>query len=196
VTTFTVTQDGDYNTCSNWYISPASGYYSASSNSDYFNVYASNTTGEECGYYVIANDSWITTLYNSTSQLNFNINANTNYASRTGHIYVYVTCTNSLVATFTITQLGYGTGINTIDTSNNSILIYPNPANDQITIESASLNYKDEIISIYNIQGQLVKTFTAISNKTIVDISGFQSGLYFVKVKTDVSTEVRKFMKE
>jgi len=105
VTSFQVTQDGDYNTCTGWYINPTSGSYSSSSNSGYFNVYASGGT---CGYYVSASDSWITISYNG-GELDFNIDANTDCATRTGYIYVYITCTNALIATYTITQAGSGT---------------------------------------------------------------------------------------
>lgn len=105
VTSFTITQDGNYNSCTSWYISPTSGSYSSSSNSGYFNVYA---TGGSCGYYVTASESWITTTYNG-GELDFNIDANNDCVTRTGYIYVYITCTNALIATYTITQAGSGT---------------------------------------------------------------------------------------
>lgn len=104
VTNFTITQEGNYNSCTNWYINPTLGSYSSSSNSDYFTVYA---TGGSCGYHVTASDSWITTTYNG-GELDFNIDANTDCATRTGYIYVYITCTNALIGTYTIMQAGSG----------------------------------------------------------------------------------------
>ncbi|MEI6683845.1 MAG: T9SS type A sorting domain-containing protein [Bacteroidota bacterium] len=104
VTSFQVTQDGDYSTCTGWYISPTSGSYSSSSNSGFFNVYASGGT---CGYHVTPSDSWIAITYNS-GELDFNIDPNPDCMTRTGYIYVYVTCTNALVATYAITQAGSG----------------------------------------------------------------------------------------
>jgi hypothetical protein len=72
------------------------------------------------------------------------------------------------------------------------ISIYPNPASDNLTIESPQ---KSEI-EIVNLQGQLTKSFTAISNKTTIDVSGFAKGIYFVKVKTKNGVAVKKFVKE
>jgi len=75
---------------------------------------------------------------------------------------------------------------------NKTINVYPNPATDNITIESP----QQAVIEISNIQGQLIKTLAANSNKTSVDVSAFPSGMYFVKVKTEKGVAVKKFVKE
>jgi YVTN family beta-propeller protein len=72
------------------------------------------------------------------------------------------------------------------------IFIYPNPATNNITIESPQL----AVIEITNIQGQLIKTLAANSHKTSIDISAYSSGVYFVKVKTEKGIMVKKFVKE
>lgn len=65
------------------------------------------------------------------------------------------------------------------------ISIYPNPANDQITIES--LPDKGNI-SIYNILGHQVSTF-AIKGKTQKIATGdFAEGVYFIHIKTDINS--------
>jgi|GEM_PF-660081 len=81
--------------------------------------------------------------------------------------------------------------------SENSILsdlfsIYPNPANDKIEI---SVSQKSEI-EILNAEGQILKSFNAIANRTTVDLSGFAAGVYFVKVQTSKGVAVKKFVKE
>ncbi len=61
--------------------------------------------------------------------------------------------------------------------------IYPNPANSYINIEID----EDAIISIVNINGQLIKQylfFNDMSEKTF-DISGFSPGLYIIKIQTE-----------
>jgi hypothetical protein len=83
------------------------------------------------------------------------------------------------------------TVINELNNSLN-ISIYPNPTSDNITIETPQ---KSEI-EILNIQGQSIKSFTAISNKTTIDVSGFAKGLYILKVKTEKGIAVNKFVKE
>ncbi|MCX6234230.1 MAG: T9SS type A sorting domain-containing protein [Bacteroidetes bacterium] len=73
-----------------------------------------------------------------------------------------------------------------------NIAVYPNPATNNITIESL----QQAVIEILNIQGQLIKTIAAISNITTIDISGFARGMYFMKVKTEKEVAVNKFIKQ
>jgi len=82
-------------------------------------------------------------------------------------------------------------GINEIN-ENNNISVYPNPANDNITIETPPLS----IIEILDIEGQLIKTCKASGNKTYIDVLNFPSGVYVVEVKTEKGVEVKKFVKE
>jgi hypothetical protein len=82
--------------------------------------------------------------------------------------------------------------INQINNQQNpNIDIYPNPAVNNLTIESP----QSAIIEITNIQGQLIKTFT-ISGKTNIDISSLPSGVYIIEAKTDKEMTVKKFVKE
>lgn len=74
----------------------------------------------------------------------------------------------------------------------NDIIIYPNPSNDFITIE----NKQPAEIEISNIQGQFIKSFMAIGNKTNIDVSSFAKGLYFIIVKTEKGIITKKFIKE
>jgi Secretion system C-terminal sorting domain len=75
------------------------------------------------------------------------------------------------------------------------IAVYPDPANDNITIESTAFT-KDQIISVYDIQGQLLMRQPVLQAKTNIDISGMATGVYFVKVKTEKGFSVKKFIKE
>ena len=80
--------------------------------------------------------------------------------------------------------------------------IYPNPANDNVTIEAP----QSATIEILNIEGQLIKTLTTSGTKTnvdhvgyssyVVDVSSFPSGVYIVEVKTEKGVAVKKFVKE
>jgi hypothetical protein len=73
---------------------------------------------------------------------------------------------------------------------NGNIVVYPNPADDIINIEIANINYT--VIEIYNISGKLIynKGFNSKSEK--IDISGFQRGIYLVKVKQGMLVFVEK----
>jgi hypothetical protein len=60
------------------------------------------------------------------------------------------------------------------------ILVYPNPASTEITIDTKYLNpLKIDVMSII---GQSVYTTTEVSNLTKVDVSNFSKGMYLVKI--------------
>jgi hypothetical protein len=65
---------------------------------------------------------------------------------------------------------------------NNQIKIYPNPATDKLYINSAGKAiHKIELIDS---TGKVVYTDKEVSLNKTIDLSGFLSGLYFVKVRT------------
>jgi hypothetical protein len=78
---------------------------------------------------------------------------------------------------------------------NNNFALYPNPAHNNITIESSSLNINEEAL-IFNLQGQLLLQQPLLQNKSIIDISGFSNGMYFVKMKSKNGIVVKRFVKE
>lgn len=84
------------------------------------------------------------------------------------------------------------TGVQFLRNAESLLIIYPNPANSKITIESQ----QHELIEISNIQGQLIKTLAIKGNKTNVDISTFPSGVYIIKAKTDEGIAVKKLIKQ
>ncbi len=63
------------------------------------------------------------------------------------------------------------TGINELSIDN-IISVYPNPANDHITIENNSF-IKGQTISVYDIQGELLLQQPMLQAKTSVNISAF-----------------------
>ncbi|WP_311938867.1 PQQ-dependent sugar dehydrogenase [Hwangdonia seohaensis] len=73
------------------------------------------------------------------------------------------------------------------------IKLYPNPANSSISIDLSSKFNSVESISIYNIHGQKIKTFSK-SNKQILNIStkNYRSGLYFVEICTNKASKIVK----
>jgi PKD repeat protein len=73
-----------------------------------------------------------------------------------------------------------------------NIKIYPNPATDDLTIETP----ERATIEIYNIEGQIIKSFSAGDNTTTIDVSTLARGMYFVKMKSDNGVGVKKFIKE
>jgi photosystem II stability/assembly factor-like uncharacterized protein len=73
-----------------------------------------------------------------------------------------------------------------------NVAIFPNPANNVVTIESQW----PSIIKVFNIQGQLVKTLQTSSNKTMVDVSALPDGIYIMKANTNKGVFTLKFIKQ
>lgn len=77
------------------------------------------------------------------------------------------------------------TGCNDISTSlsnqcqPNGITIYPNPTTGQLMIKQISLPVQ---LNLYNIQGQLLKTYSLNENDHQIDISEFSDGIYYYNV--------------
>lgn len=81
-----------------------------------------------------------------------------------------------------------------IEADQNTISLYPNPANSNISISS---NEAIVEISIYNVSGALLYSNTSVNaSKITVNIEDFQSGIYMVQTKSQSgSIELNKFVK-
>jgi hypothetical protein len=71
--------------------------------------------------------------------------------------------------------------------SNNAAVIYPNPTHDFITINYPEI-IKNDIIELYNYQGQLVLSEPFNGQLKILNIHNFANGMYFLKLKNDHKT--------
>lgn len=66
-----------------------------------------------------------------------------------------------------------------------TLSVYPNPASDNITIDLNNLQHTNAIISIYDVTGKVVRTYSVAENKLSINRDGLQGGLYFVTVDAD-----------
>ena len=94
---------------------------------------------------------------------------------------------NALIATV----VAIPSGISDIEIA--SIQLYPNPVKDVLTIESGELTINN--ISIHDISGRAVETWTAASLQTI-NVSSLPQGVYFLKIETYKGVVTKKFIKE
>jgi len=74
------------------------------------------------------------------------------------------------------------------------VKLYPNPASSVVTIESQTINLKS--VEIFNSLGQLIQANPNENNQLNIDVSGLQTGTYFVKVNSDKGVGVSKFVKQ
>lgn len=69
--------------------------------------------------------------------------------------------------------------------------IFPNPATDNVTVECSK---KMNDIQMINSIGQVVYSAVINEQQVILNTSGFNSGIYFLKVSTDAGTKTIKLM--
>ena len=63
--------------------------------------------------------------------------------------------------------------------------VYPNPANDQVRIETAS---GIESVMVYNAMGALVETISANDNTVNVNLNNYRNGVYFFNIRQSDGT--------
>ena len=81
--------------------------------------------------------------------------------------------------------------------SQETFIIYPNPAKESITIERTKFKTEnDGSLSVYSMVGQLLIQQKMQGHKTEIDISSLPFGIYFVKYVSNGFTETGKFVKD
>jgi len=77
------------------------------------------------------------------------------------------------------------------DIAESSIMLFPNPATDIITISADGLNKNSEV-QIFSLSGKILQTSRLSQNK--LNISNLQPGIYFIKI--DNKQKLLKFIKQ
>ena len=112
----------------------------------------------------------------------------------TYQVQVLLSCTNKLNenVVVVITDYFYADLIMSSEImGNNNFKIYPNPANNHITIESTEIINSIEILSV---TGSIIKQLTIEQlNNLIIDITTLKKGIYFIKINDN---KIIKFVKQ
>ena len=90
-------------------------------------------------------------------------------------------------------QVCVKTATDGIDEFTSSFNIYPNPVNDKLVIETEEI--VKEVV-VYDIYGRRQELSAVSYQPSAVDVSGLNSGVYFVKVVTEKGETVQRFVKK
>ena len=117
------------------------------------------------------------------------------YASSSVYVKIFASSGTEVVDNdffiddFSITSTSLG--LEDVDTSSN-FTYFPNPVNNVLSIKAqASI----DSITVYNMLGQTVVRSTPNTTTTAVDMSGLQTGAYFVQVAINNSIETVRVIK-
>jgi len=67
-------------------------------------------------------------------------------------------------------------------TINDIVQVFPNPASTQLTIRASAFQNENALAQVFNISGQLVKTFTLNSGEAQVNVEELASGVYVIQI--------------
>ncbi len=91
-----------------------------------------------------------------------------------------------------IYKLDLGIGINDV-AKDDELTMYPNPATNELTIESKMQNAE---IEIRDVLGQMVYSTKAIAASSTIDVSMLSKGVYFISLQNGKQTINKKLVKE
>jgi hypothetical protein len=114
-----------------------------------------------------------------------------------GTFYVTLTGTSDLSCEAQFTDSVIILEANSVSDISNDYKLYPNPADNRITL-SSSANLNDAVIEIENASGQSVYYSLLNQNKKeyVLDISALANGFYILKISLDNQTKLMKFVKK
>jgi PKD repeat protein len=81
------------------------------------------------------------------------------------------------------------------DNGNKNILVYPVPSNSILYIQLLNTEDCPATVYILGLDGKTLRTFEMTTNKTQINISGIEPGVYIAKIKTGKNTYYEKIRK-
>lgn len=75
----------------------------------------------------------------------------------------------------------------------NSIKMYPNPANEFVSVKASGFI---KSVEFYDVQGRILQTNLVNERETKLDLSKYASGIYYLKIKTDKGYKIEKLVKK
>lgn len=76
-----------------------------------------------------------------------------------------------------------------------NITLYPNPSNSILNVHVQNTS-SNGTIEVYNILGEKVISQELLSEATKIDVSGWNSGVYLVKISSENGEETKRFVKQ
>ncbi|MCX6231700.1 MAG: peptide-N-glycosidase F-related protein [Bacteroidetes bacterium] len=72
--------------------------------------------------------------------------------------------------------------------------VYPNPSNGLFNLSSGKHFNNSTFVTIYDVQGSVIKKFIWKAENTSIDLSGFSKGIYIMKINNNNGFEIKKLI--
>ena len=125
---------------------------------------------------------------NTNSYTITNLTGKTNY-----EIQVQANCGDGNLSDWSASITVQTTDVGIVSYLENSITLFPNPANDVINVQSTM--FKVQSIEVIDVYGKLINTVNVVDNPTRINVSGLANGMYFVRVTTEEGVVTKNFIK-
>ncbi len=116
------------------------------------------------------------------------------------YIYFYNGYSLSLVEDLNVYRFYLGEGdppTSTIELANDEVIVSPNPAHDQVTIQLKEGNSEMKNVGLFNLNGQLVLEKNISYNNTItLDIVSLPTGVYYLRIDLGDEVVSQKIVKQ
>jgi hypothetical protein len=102
------------------------------------------------------------------------------YHSGLASVFTLSTSVSAPTQSGTYIQAGsIPTSLQEWNAANTTVMVYPNPANDRVSISSAE---KINTIDVYDLKGELILSESVASTQTNLDLSDLNAGIYLAKI--------------
>jgi len=149
-------------------------------------------------YYQSVDSTDWTYIHGATDTINADLLGNWNISGLTSGDYIirltiWDSNNDSLSALRKVTIINTSTSINN-NLIQDKYSVYPNPAKNHIIIENLEPDNKN-LISVYNINGNLLLKKSVRNSRDVINISDLPKGLYFLEIKNSKQCSCVKFIK-
>jgi hypothetical protein len=74
------------------------------------------------------------------------------------------------------------TGIESQDGTGTAATVFPNPSHGLFTVSMSTRPSQSTMIGVYNVSGELIKSFKPVSDHAVIDLQEAAAGVYFVRI--------------
>jgi len=146
-------------------------------------------------YRPAAGGQWTQVTVNTNSYTITNLTGKTNY-----EIQVQANCGDGNLSDWSASITAQTTDVGIVNYLENSITLFPNPANDVVNVQCTMNNVQLESVEVIDVYGKVVRSVVWANNYSPmpirINVSGLANGMYFVRVATDEGVTTKTFIKK
>ena len=150
-------------------------------------------TGTPTGYNIYINGVLMEENYTSTSYTNNELATELYNMPKNHYVEVRTMYADDKSSVSLMDIFASGVNVSEINETS-SFNVYPNPASDFVKVSTD--NSQQTTVRIYNVLGMLVEEIEINPNETEINVSDYNSGVYFINIQTENGNVTKKIVVE